>query len=148
MKREAVSESTVMGVNSNPGGIGEAIDFTKLSSLNKMLRVTSYVSIFINNVKSQIGKSEVILNDELSTDEINASRIIWLKYEQSFLVAESKFDKLKSSLKLFCDTDSIRRLKTRLNQLITFSYSNKFPILLRSQSPFTTLVILKIHQRT
>ena len=52
MKREAVSESTVMGVNSNPGGIGEAIDFTKLSSLNKMLRVTSYVSIFINNVKS------------------------------------------------------------------------------------------------
>ena len=41
MKREAVSESTVMGVNSNPGGIGEAIDFTKLSSLNKMLRVTS-----------------------------------------------------------------------------------------------------------
>ena len=148
MKREAVSESTVMGVNSNPGGIGEAIDFTKLSSLNKMLRVTSYVSIFINNVKSQIGKSEVILNDELSTDEINASRIIWLKYEQSFLVAESKFDKLKSSLKLFCDTDSIRRLKTRLNQLITFSYSNKFPILLRSQSHFTTLVILKIHQRT
>ena len=141
MKREAVSESTVMGVNSNPGGIGEAIDCTKLISLNKLLRVTSYVSILIY-VKSQIGKSEVILNDELSTDEINASRIIWLKYEQSFLVAESKFDKLKSS------KDSIRRLKTRLNQLITFSYSNKFPILLRSQSHFTTLVILKIHERT
>ena len=141
MKREAVSESTVMGVNSNPGGIGEAIDCTKLISLNKLLRVTSYVSILIY-VKSQIGKSEVILNDELSTDEINASRIIWLKYEQSFLVAESKFDKLKSS------KDSIRRLKTRLNQLITFSYSNKFPILLRSQSRFTTLVILKIHERT
>ena len=99
-------------------------------------------------MKFRIGKAEVILNDELSTDEINASRITWLKYEQSFLVAESKFDKLKSSLKLFCGKDNIWRLKTRLNQLITFSYSHKFPILLRSQSHFTMLVIFKIHERT
>ena len=148
MTREAVSESTVMGVNSKPGGIGEAIDCTKFSSLDKLLRVIGYVSRFINNIKSRIDKSEIILNDELSTDEINASRIIWLKYEQSFLVAESKFDKLKNSLKLFCDKDSIWRLKTRLNQVITFSYSNKFPILLKSQSHFTMLVVLKIHERT
>ena len=74
------------------GGIGEAIDWTKFSSIAKLLRVTSYVSRFINNVKFRIGKSEVILNDELlSTDEINARKIVWLKYEQSFLVAESKF---------------------------------------------------------
>ena len=148
MTREAVSESTVMGVNSKPGGIGEAIDCTKFSSLDKLLRVIGYVSRFINNIKSRIDKSEIILNDELSTDEINASRIIWLKYEQSFLVAESKFDKLKNSLKLFCDKDSIWRLKTRLNQVITFRYSNKFPILLKSQSHFTMLVVLKIHERT
>ena len=88
MTREAVSESTVMGVNSKLGGIGEAIDCTKFSSVDKLLRVTSYVSRFINNVKFRIGKSEVILNDELSADEMNASKIIWLKYEQSFLVAE------------------------------------------------------------
>ena len=31
---------------------------------------------------------------------------------------------------------------------MTFSYSNKFPILLRSQSHFTMLIILKIHERT
>ena len=107
MPRKAVSESTVVGVNSKPGGISEAIDCTKFSSLDKLLRVTSYVSRFINNVKFRTDKSEIILNDELSTDEINASRIIWLKYEQSFLVAESKIDKLKNSLKLFCDKDSI-----------------------------------------
>ena len=149
MTREAFSESTVIGVNSKPEGIGEAIDCNKFSSIDKLLRVRAYVSRFINNVKFRIGnKSEVILNDELSTDEINASRIIWLKYEQIFLVAESKFGKLKSSLKLFCDKDSIWRLNIRLNQLITFSYSNKFPILLRSQSHFTMLVILKMHERT
>ena len=148
MAREAVSESTMMGVNSKPGGIGEAIHCTKFSSIDKLLRVTTYLSIFINNVKFQIGKSEVIWNDELSPDEISASRIIWLKYEQSFLVAKSKFDKLKSSLKLFCNKDSIWRLKTRLNQLIMVSYTNKFPILLWSQSHFTILFILKIHGRT
>ena len=85
MTREAVSESTVMGVNSKPGRIGEAIDCTKFSSFDKLLRVTSYLSRFINNVIFRIGKSEVILYDELSTDEINTSRIIWLKFEQSFL---------------------------------------------------------------
>ena len=85
MTREAVSESTVMGVNSKPGGIGEAIDCTKFSSFDKLFRVTSYLSRFINNVIFRIGKSEVILYDELSTDEINTSRIIWLKFEQSFL---------------------------------------------------------------
>ena len=85
MTREAVRESTVMGVNSKPGGIGEAIDCTKFSSFDKLLRVTSYLSRFINNVIFRIGKSEVILYDELSTDEINTSRIIWLKFEQSFL---------------------------------------------------------------
>ena len=74
-----------MGVNSKPGGIGEAIDCTKFSSFDKLLRVTSYLSRFINNVIFRIGKSEVILYDELSTDEINTSRIIWLKFEQSFL---------------------------------------------------------------
>ena len=85
MTREAVNESTVMGVNSKPGGIGQAIDCTKFSSFDKLLRVTSYLSRFINNVIFRIGKSEVILYDELSTDEINTSRIIWLKFEQSFL---------------------------------------------------------------
>ena len=43
MTREAVSETTVMGVNSKPGGIGEAIYCTKFSSLDKLIRVTSYV---------------------------------------------------------------------------------------------------------
>ena len=60
MTREAVSESTAMGVNSKPGEISEAIDCTKFSSLDKLVRVTSYVSRFINNVKFQIGKCEVI----------------------------------------------------------------------------------------
>ena len=91
---EITREGVVMGVNSKPGGIDEAIDCTQFSSLDKLLRVTSYVLRFINNIKFRIAKTEVILNDELSTDETNASKTIWLKYEQSFIVAESKFDKL------------------------------------------------------
>ena len=79
MTREAVSESTVMGVNSKLGGIGEAIDCTKFSSVDKLLRVTSYVSRFINNVKFRIGKSEVILNDELSADEIKANYLVKIR---------------------------------------------------------------------
>ena len=101
MTTECVSESTAIGVNSRQGGISEAIDYTKFSSLDKLLRVITHVLRFINNIKRWIGKTEVILNDELSTDQINVSRTTWLKYEQSFIVAESKFDKLKSSLKLF-----------------------------------------------
>ena len=79
MTREAVSESTVMGVISKPGGIGGSIDCTKFSWTDKLLRVTSYVSRFINNVKFRIGKSEVILNDELSTDEIKANYLVKIR---------------------------------------------------------------------
>ena len=39
MTREAFSESTVIGVNSKPEGIGEAIDCNKFSSIDKQLRV-------------------------------------------------------------------------------------------------------------
>ena len=60
MAREAVSESTMMGVNSKPGGTGEAMHCTKFSSIDKLPRVTTYLSIFINNVKFRIGQSEVI----------------------------------------------------------------------------------------
>ena len=60
---EAVSESTVMMVNSKPEEISDVIDCTKFSSLDKLLRVTSYVSRFISNAKFRICKSEVILND-------------------------------------------------------------------------------------
>ena len=79
MTREAVSERTMMRVNSKLGGIGEAIDCTKFSSVDKLLRVTSYVSRFINNVKFRIGKSEVILNDELSADEIKANYLVKIR---------------------------------------------------------------------
>ena len=43
MTREAVSESTAMMVNSKPEEISDVIDCTKFSSLDKLLRVTSYV---------------------------------------------------------------------------------------------------------
>ena len=63
----------------------EAIDCANFRSLDKLLRVRSYVSRFMNNIKT-----EVILNDELSADEINASRTIKLKPEQSFIVLMKK----------------------------------------------------------
>ena len=77
MTTECVSESTAIGVNSRQGGINEAIDYTKFSSLDKLLRVITHVLRFINNIKRWIGKTEVILNDELSTDQINVSRTTW-----------------------------------------------------------------------
>ena len=60
MTREAIRESTAIGVNCKPGGIGEATDCTKFSSLDKLLRVNKLRTRFINNVKFRIGKAEVI----------------------------------------------------------------------------------------
>ena len=68
-----------MGVISKLGGIGESIDCTKFSSTDKLLRAISYISRFINNVKFRIGKSEVILNDELSADEIKANYLVKIR---------------------------------------------------------------------
>ena len=127
-------------------GVGSLIDCEKFSSLTRLLNVTGFVLRFVNNLKSRV-KNKLIVTEELTMDEITNAQNIWIKYEQSFIKRLPHYNKLVTSLNLFIDNGLIRA-KTRLRGVNSIDFNVKFPLLLRNDSHFTKLVILKFHQDT
>ena len=108
----------------------------RCSSLEKLLKVTCFVKRFVRNLKSKVRRGEC-LEEYL--------KLNWCKYEQSFLVKEKHFEKQKLVLNLFCDEKGLYRSNTRVNPG-KLKYFQEYPILLRSNSYFTRLVILQCHE--
>ena len=78
-----------------PQGIDNVIDVTKYSSLGKLLRVTSYVLRFINNMK---GKKEThdLNHRRLNVSEIRQAERHWIQQIQSTLRNEESFKMVAS----------------------------------------------------
>ena len=71
-----------------------------------------------------------------------------MKYEQSIISTDKlKFEKLKNLLDLFYDDEKFVRSKTRMDKHAKFVFDNKNPLLLRSNSYFTKLIILRSHEK-
>ena len=103
----------------------------------------------MDNVKSRIIKNLKLQTGYLSLEEFDNSEALWLKYEQSVIMFDSNcnYEKLKHSLNLYEDENNILRLKSRFNSLKILNHNQKNPILLRSHSLFTDLLILKFHEK-
>ena len=69
-----------------------------------------------------------------------------MKYEQLFIANSDKYENVKNSIKLYYEEKGILRLNTRISNVENFNFDKKFPILLRNDSHFTQLVILKVHK--
>ena len=82
-------------------GIGEVIDFSKFSSLDKLLPITSYLLRFIFNLRTKQKNSNDYRKNDLSTEEIVISTEYWLKYEQLLVANRYKYEKVKTFLKLY-----------------------------------------------
>ena len=73
---------------------------------------------------------------------------LWVKYEQSIISTDKlKFEKLKNSLDLFYDCKKFVRPKTIMDKHLKFVFDNKNPLLLRRNSYFTKLIILRSHEK-
>ena len=128
-------------------GIGEVIDIKRFSDLERLLRVTTYVVRFLNNLKAAVNKVNRMYG-ELVVDELEVAEKLWVKYEQSVIISDKlKFEKLKYSLDLFYDDKNFVRSKTRMDKHLKFTFDNKNPLLLRSNSYFTNLIILRSHEK-
>ena len=64
-------------------GVGKVIDCCKFSSLGSLLRVTDYVLRFIYNVKSKMKGQSDFRDGEISVEEVDESKTLWVKYEKS-----------------------------------------------------------------
>ena len=122
-------------------GIGKVVDCGRFSSLNKLVRVTGFVLRYEHNLKAFLSGCEVAKGD-LLFEEIKKSKLIWVKYEQYFT---KNYTKLKNSLNLFIDSEDVIRCRSRIAEANQLTFNEKCPILLRSDSKFTSLVVLKCH---
>ena len=129
------------------GGIGIVTDIERFSDLERLLRVTAFVTRFVSNLKKSVKKTEDVYG-ELAVEELVVAEKLWVKYEQSIISTDKlKFEKLKNSLDLFYDEEKFVRSETRLDKNLKFVFDNKNPLLLRSNSYFTKLIILRSHEK-
>ena len=110
------------------------------------MRITGYALRFIYNLKSKIKGQSDFREGEVSMKEVDEDKKLWVKYEQYFIQKDSKYEKMKNSLNLYFDGNSLIRSKTRFSELTEISYERKHPLLLRNNFCFTKLIVLDSHE--
>ena len=143
---ERVVTTSIFSVVVEAKEIGEVLDCSKFSSLDKLLRIRGYLVRFIFTLQTKKKNSDDYRSGDLSTEEILVSKEHWLKYEQLFIANSDKYEKVKNPLKLYYDKKGILRLTARVIDVENFNFDKKFPILLQNDSHFTQLVIRKVHE--
>ena len=128
-------------------GMGEVFDVVRFGDLETLLRVTAYVCRFVAYLKLWKKGDEFIVG-QLRVAEICETEKMCIRYEQSIISKEKEnFRKLTSSLNLFYDNEQVTRLNTRLNRNTKLHYENKNPLLLRRDSHFSKLIVLRSHEQ-
>ena len=113
-------------------GIGEVVGNSRFRSLQKLLRVASYVRRFVENLKVNLGKDGNVSSREISAEEMDNSLKFWIKHEQLFLQRGTNFTKMKYPLRLFFDEENLLRCHTRISSDETLKYGIRFPALLQT----------------
>ena len=124
---------------SNEFGNGKITDCKRFSNLKKSLIVSAHVLRFVRNMKCILTGNETI-GGEVTLLEVRNSELEWLKFEQQFIIQDSKFQKQKHSLNLYFDENDILRSQTRINQTKGVVLLESQPILLRSNSYLRNLL--------
>ena len=75
------------------------------------MRITGYALRFIYNLKSKIKRQSDFREREISMKEVDESKKLWVKCEQYFIQKDSKYERMKNSLNLYFDENSLIRSK-------------------------------------
>lgn len=145
-------ENFVLNVRACEEKIEPLFDVNKYSSLEKILRVTSYILRFVNNARTKNKK----LSGNLQVKEMKMAETYWLKHIQKNHFPE-EIQALKRSIPLnknsailtlspFQDKDGLMRLGGRLQES-ELSYETQHPIILPKSNPWVTKLILKSHEK-
>ena len=100
LSEESVDCNVLLSSISSTKGIGVIMSVERFGCLGKVLRVTGYVLRFVKNLKRCIGGKEKVLGD-LVVENIEEAERVWLRFEQSFIVEDSSYEKRKVSLNFF-----------------------------------------------
>lgn len=124
-------------------------DIAQYSSLERLLRITSYVLRFIGQLRKHTNHKQI----QLTPQETITADILWIKSCQQSTY-QIELDSLNSKnkartalvkqLRLFLDDQHLIRCQGRIHNA-PVSESTKFPVLLPTYHLFTKLVVLAAH---
>ena len=111
------------------------IDYTRFSTLQKLLKVTFFCQKFVN-----------LIFHRTPPDDLITARQLWERYVQQKHFRKVSTSSIAKSLGVKADSDNILRCHGRL-QNSDIQYDAKFPKLLPKQDHFTYLVVMDCHIR-
>jgi hypothetical protein len=126
--------------------------FDKFSSLSKIKHIVAYILRAVNLFKKIKPKNCTFLPSHLTLAELHNALLFLIKYIQSKYFAseirclknEKPLPKYLQKLKPFLDNEGYLRVGGRLFHS-ELPFAKKFPLLLPSNSKFTTLLIQELH---
>ena len=111
------------------------------SSLDRLIRVLTYVMRFCSNARRKTGSTT------FSGSERKFAELFLIKNAQISVKGHKNYPMWKKQLMLFEDDSGILRCRGRIDNAASLPYSTKYPILLPSNHPLTTLYIHQAHAR-
>ncbi|XP_071169838.1 uncharacterized protein [Mytilus edulis] len=131
--------------------VNEVINIEKFSSFPKLLRIMSYVLRFIPNCRtlSQNRKHQHLEVDEIQNASLvlirNVQQTIFMNAIRNIVSKDTNGLPIVRQLRLFIDEKGLLRSGGRINDALV-SKTVKYPYLLPTKHPLTTLVILDAHK--
>ena len=94
--------------------IKNVINIKRFNSLQKMLRITSSMKRFVNNLTRRVLKRETLKNPFVDSNELHMSQLHWIsEYQESF--DKRKLQVVRKALNIFCDENELFRCEGRFS---------------------------------
>ena len=145
---EVSEEETTQKTSTVDHGLHQIINISNYNTLTKLLSVTAYILRFIHNCRNPTVK----LTGTISLPERKQANLLWILDTQQAFTNEiinmrSNLRRLPlvCQLRLFLDKNGAIRCGGRIHNAPTTELA-KFPYLLPTKHPFTTLVVYAIHE--
>lgn len=137
-------KTTAVHVATSNFSISNIIDIEKFNSYLKLIRVTAWVTRYVNNLKAKtFNKSEFIKEKFLSAEEIKQSERLWIIDNQKVLKNSKHFELLTKQLNIKLE-NSIYRCYGRL-QNAPLSFESRSPVILSKEHKLAKLIVLYVH---
>ena len=142
------SNTTQEKTSDDACSLNTVIDCTRFSTLKRLVSVTGYVMRFIGNIRKRLEKRTDTITDEvLTVEEYEEALSRWIAEEQLMIKEKPNYGNVRASLNLFDNKDGVLRLRGRFANS-KLQYEQQYPVLLRSDSHLTKLIIWDAHEAT
>ena len=113
-------------VTTENSSIGQLIDCTRYSKLQKLLRVIALVKKFAAQFKMLIKPDNSSVDWTVTAADLESAEIDWITDCQKQLIKDPKFKLWKTQLHLFLDKDNLWRYGGRLKKDVSYARSIQF----------------------